>query len=105
MSERPELEPDDLVLPGGMPSSRPTPVSPKKAAEPPPSSRRTPRSASDSRATPSRRTSGKTQRRLSEREVILRALEEADWNRVKAAELSGIPRRTFYRRLKEYGIQ
>jgi DNA-binding NtrC family response regulator len=105
MSERPELEPDDLVLPGGLPSSRPAPVSPKKAAESPPSSRRAPRPAPESRAASSRRATGKTQRRLSEREVILRALEEADWNRVKAAELSGIPRRTFYRRLKEYGIQ
>ena len=102
MSERPELEPDDLILPCGLPSSLPAPA--KKPAEPPPSSRRAPRSAPDSRAAP-RSSSGKTQRRLSEREVILRALEAADWNRVKAAELSGIPRRTFYRRLREYGIQ
>ena len=28
-----------------------------------------------------------------------------NWNRVKAAQLVGMPRRTFYRRLKEYGIQ
>ena len=27
-----------------------------------------------------------------------------NWNRVRAAKLIGIPRRTFYRRLKEYGI-
>ncbi|HET9956432.1 MAG TPA: sigma 54-interacting transcriptional regulator [Polyangiaceae bacterium] len=40
-----------------------------------------------------------------ERERILEALKSCNWNRVKAAQLSGIPRRTFYRRLREYGIQ
>jgi transcriptional regulator with PAS, ATPase and Fis domain len=40
----------------------------------------------------------------SEKERILRALAACNWNRVKAAELTGIPRRTFYRRLKEFGI-
>jgi serine/threonine-protein kinase PknK len=39
-----------------------------------------------------------------EKERILRALAACNWNRVKAAELTGIPRRTFYRRLKEFGI-
>jgi transcriptional regulator with GAF, ATPase, and Fis domain len=43
--------------------------------------------------------------RRSERERIIEALEACNWNRVKAAELSGIPRRTFYRRLREYKIQ
>ncbi len=42
--------------------------------------------------------------RDSEKERILRALAACNWNRVKAAELTGIPRRTFYRRLKEFGI-
>jgi serine/threonine-protein kinase PknK len=41
----------------------------------------------------------------SERERILAALTAANWNRVKAAEIVGIPRRTFYRRLAKYGIQ
>ena len=40
-----------------------------------------------------------------ERERILEALNNCNWNRAKAAELVGIPRRTFYRRLKKYGIQ
>jgi DNA-binding NtrC family response regulator len=40
-----------------------------------------------------------------ERERILAALASCNWNRVKAAQLMGLPRRTFYRRLKEYGIQ
>jgi transcriptional regulator with GAF, ATPase, and Fis domain/tetratricopeptide (TPR) repeat protein len=41
----------------------------------------------------------------SEKDRILGALEKAGWNRLKAAQLCGIPRRTFYRRLREYGIQ
>jgi serine/threonine-protein kinase PknK len=39
-----------------------------------------------------------------ERRRILEALEAASWNRVRAAQKLGMPRRTFYRRLKEYGI-
>jgi transcriptional regulator with GAF, ATPase, and Fis domain/tetratricopeptide (TPR) repeat protein len=42
--------------------------------------------------------------RDSERERILKALAACNWNRVQAAKMSGIPRRTFYRRLKEFGI-
>jgi len=42
--------------------------------------------------------------RDAERERILLALAQCKWNRAKAAELAGLPRRTFYRRLKEYGI-
>ena len=43
--------------------------------------------------------------RRDERERILQALQACNWNRVQAAKISGIPRRTFYRRLREYGIQ
>jgi transcriptional regulator with GAF, ATPase, and Fis domain len=39
-----------------------------------------------------------------ERERILTALTESNWNRVQAAKLINLPRRTFYRRLKEFGI-
>jgi serine/threonine-protein kinase PknK len=39
-----------------------------------------------------------------ERERILSALTESNWNRVQAAKLINLPRRTFYRRLKEFGI-
>ncbi len=45
------------------------------------------------------------QHKQRERERILNALQSCNWNRVKAAQLVGMPRRTFYRRLKEYGIQ
>ncbi len=40
----------------------------------------------------------------ADKDRILAALTQAGWNRLKAAELLGIPRRTFYRRLREYGI-
>jgi transcriptional regulator with GAF, ATPase, and Fis domain len=39
-----------------------------------------------------------------EKKHILRALAACNWNRVQAAKQLGLPRRTFYRRLKEYGI-
>jgi DNA-binding NtrC family response regulator len=39
-----------------------------------------------------------------EKERILSALARCNWNRVQAAKMVGIPRRTFYRRLKDYGI-
>jgi transcriptional regulator with GAF, ATPase, and Fis domain len=42
--------------------------------------------------------------RDAEKEKILGALARCNWNRVQAAKMIGVPRRTFYRRLKEYGI-
>jgi transcriptional regulator with GAF, ATPase, and Fis domain len=39
-----------------------------------------------------------------EKQRILEALEAHNWNRVRAAKALGIPRRTFYRRLKQYDI-
>lgn len=43
--------------------------------------------------------------RVAEKAKILKALEAHNWNRVEVADALGIPRRTLYRRLKEYGIQ
>ncbi len=63
----------------------------------PDQSRSTPRSAP-------RAARSEAEYKDSEKERILRALAACNWNRVKAAELTGIPRRTFYRRLKEFGI-
>ena len=40
----------------------------------------------------------------AEKQRILEALEANGWNRAKAARTLDIPRRTFYRRLKEHGI-
>jgi transcriptional regulator with GAF, ATPase, and Fis domain len=131
MSERPELGPEDLDLPAsGRISSHDStrsqhraPSSPRAPARPapastrgaPPSSRSGPassRSVPSSRATISKhggRRKG-TQSHLEEhksveRERIVGALQACNWNRVKAAQMIGLPRRTFYRRLKEYGIQ
>jgi transcriptional regulator with GAF, ATPase, and Fis domain len=42
--------------------------------------------------------------KAQERRKILEALEATNWNRVRAAKQLGMPRRTFYRRLKEYDI-
>jgi hypothetical protein len=41
--------------------------------------------------------------REAEKTSILAALESCGWNRVQASKSLGIPRRTFYRRLYEYG--
>lgn len=39
-----------------------------------------------------------------ERARIVAALEKARWNKRKAADTLGMPRRTLYRRLHEYGL-
>jgi transcriptional regulator with GAF, ATPase, and Fis domain len=83
MSEEPELLPEDFEIPDGFRQSARDALPLKPAAK---------------KATTS-------QHRRDERERIIEALRSCNWNRVKAAELSGIPRRTFYRRLREYGIQ
>ena len=44
-------------------------------------------------------------RRAREKRRILEALEASGWNRSKAAEALGMPRRTFYRRLADHDIQ
>jgi transcriptional regulator with GAF, ATPase, and Fis domain len=91
MSEEDELMPEDFDLPE-LTSSRP--AAPEAAAPAPAPGQR--------RVGPKGTTS---EHFRGERERILEALRECNWNRVKAAELTGIPRRTFYRRLREYGIQ
>ena len=78
MGEGNELCLDDFALPD--------------ASRPSPSSHR------------SRAVKNRAEYKDSEKDRILRALAAANWNRVKAAQLVGMPRRTFYRRLKEFGI-
>jgi transcriptional regulator with GAF, ATPase, and Fis domain len=84
MSEDQELLPEDFEIPDGF---RVAPVGSSSSQMRPPKKSTT------------------SQHRRDERERIIEALRSCNWNRVKAAELSGIPRRTFYRRLREYGIQ
>ncbi len=43
-------------------------------------------------------------RRAAERQKIVDALEQVNWNKVKAATVLGMPRRTLYRRLKDFGL-
>jgi transcriptional regulator with GAF, ATPase, and Fis domain/serine/threonine protein kinase len=105
LSDEPEIEADDLDLPG-VPGIRRAPArsqesshhgrgrNAERISRPPVGS-----------GAPARRKSRLSDHRSDERERILKALQACNWNRVKAAKLSGIPRRTFYRRLREYGIQ
>jgi serine/threonine-protein kinase PknK len=85
LSDRPELLIEDFELPNARIGRAP------EAAAPSASSARVETSFDVHKA--------------GERERILAALASCNWNRVKAAQLIGLPRRTFYRRLKEYGIQ
>ncbi|MBF0272391.1 MAG: sigma 54-interacting transcriptional regulator [Magnetococcales bacterium] len=45
-----------------------------------------------------------TPRPQMEKEALMRALEEAQWKKKKAAKLLGVSRSTFYRKLEKYGI-
>jgi DNA-binding NtrC family response regulator len=85
LSDAPELSIEDFELPTGRPPRPPTAVveeAPAKELE-----------------------TSLDAHKAGERERILEALAACNWNRVKAAQIVGLPRRTFYRRLKEYGIQ
>ena len=104
LSERSELQLDDFEMPDGrvfsprVEASHHAPATETRKTttttnRPPRSSQRRPPKGTLS------------QHRADERESILKCLQSCNWNRVKAAEMSGIPRRTFYRRLREYGIQ
>jgi transcriptional regulator of acetoin/glycerol metabolism len=88
MSEGDEIAIDDLQLPD--------------VGRAPPSVSETVTRTGTTGAPP--RPRNKTEFKDSERDRILNALSSCNWNRVQAAKLIGIPRRTFYRRLKEYGI-
>jgi len=89
MSEGDEITVEDLQLPD---VGRPTGAVSETVVRsvPPPSGPHRPRN--------------KAEFKDSERDRILNALSSCNWNRVQAAKMIGIPRRTFYRRLKEYGI-
>jgi serine/threonine-protein kinase PknK len=93
MSEDLELDASDFDIPDGWVSGE---VMPRVVRE---------REAAPRGATIKLRKGGVSEHRRDERDRIMEALRASNWNRVKAAEISGIPRRTFYRRLREYGIQ
>jgi transcriptional regulator of acetoin/glycerol metabolism len=93
------LEPGDFEVPDGR-SFEPR-VAEDEAPRADPSSHTADRETANKRA----RKETLSRHRRDERERILQALQACNWNRVQAAKISGIPRRTFYRRLREYGIQ
>jgi DNA-binding NtrC family response regulator len=82
LSDAPELQPGDFELPEDVAPPARTSVSEVRTR---------PKSLDDAKE--------------QEKEKILEALTECNWNRAKAAKMIGMPRRTFYRRLKKYGIQ
>jgi len=115
LSDEAVLGPEDLDIPDGH-SFEPRPASrleedeefdEGEEDEPPPEAREARTTPAESRAAVARSTPKETlsRHRRDEREKIISALQACNWNRVQAAKLSGIPRRTFYRRLREYGIQ
>ena len=106
LSDRPELLPDDfdLPVPARRASGEASPPSPRSTSRSMPPSSRPPRSSKKSPAS-KRHADEPGRRRDGEKERILSALRACNWNRVKAAHMLGLPRRTFYRRLKEHGIQ
>jgi serine/threonine-protein kinase PknK len=99
LSDAPVLEPGDFEVPDGR-SFEPR-VAEDEAPQADPSSHAADRETANKRA----RKETLSRHRRDERERILQALQACNWNRVQAAKISGIPRRTFYRRLREYGIQ
>jgi serine/threonine-protein kinase PknK len=63
-----------------------------------------PAKASQAPSSPGVSPSSEAEFKGAERERILGALTASNWNRAQAAKMLGVPRRTFYRRLKEFGI-
>ncbi len=85
MSDGKEIGIDDLELPQAARGSEPA------------------RARRGSAAAPARLES-KSDYKAAERDRMVTALTACNWNRAKAAEMIGVPRRTFYRRLKEFGL-
>jgi serine/threonine-protein kinase PknK len=103
MSEASEITVDDLQLPDlgrAPPAISETVVRQSAGGSGAGTSSVTPPSPGGTKARPRTQAEFKD----SERDRILSALSSCNWNRVQAAKLIGVPRRTFYRRLKEYGI-
>ena len=97
LSEDLELDASDFDMPDGwVAGASSVPRAPREGI---------PREVAPRGAPTKPRKGGVSEHRREERDRIMEALRESNWNRVKAAEISGIPRRTFYRRLREYGIQ
>ena len=111
LSDQPDLDASDFSLPGGLPPPTNIPLPDDRYDDEEfdvevPSPVTVPPVAPGPPTTPAKRKRrAVSEHRAGERERILQALQACNWNRVKAAEMIGIPRRTFYRRLREYGLQ
>ncbi|MDB5213157.1 MAG: Fis family transcriptional regulator, partial [Myxococcaceae bacterium] len=102
LSEENEITIDDLDLPtASVRAGTATTAGPSSSTTVPAGHGETRTSAS---STSTVRARTQEEYRDAEKEKILAALTRCNWNRVQAAKMIGVPRRTFYRRLKEYGI-
>jgi serine/threonine-protein kinase PknK len=100
MSDRSEMPPEDIELPAPLHLGLPATASARPTA---PGGGRTRTLLSPGQPASGRATS-QAEFKAAERERILSALTACNWNRLAAAKMIGVPRRTFYRRLKEFGI-
>jgi DNA-binding NtrC family response regulator len=104
MSEEDEIATGDLDLPAVGPPVLPAAIANARtnagASSPPPPMRAASAISGAAQGVPGNQAEFKA----NERERILSALAACNWNRVQAAKMIGVPRRTFYRRLKEFGI-
>jgi transcriptional regulator with GAF, ATPase, and Fis domain len=96
MSDASEIPADDVELPA--------PLHVSVGTRTPPSSDGRGRAMPSPAQPAGGRASSQAEFKAAERERILSALTACNWNRVAAAKMLGVPRRTFYRRLKEFGI-
>ena len=94
MSEGHEIGADDIDLPSA----------PPRGAGHSRTSNGSERAEGRTSARPPRAESS-VEHKAAEKERILGALAACNWNRLQAARMIGLPRRTFYRRLKEFGIE
>src|SRR5690606_28965806 len=85
LSDAPELGPEDFELPSADRAPSPDSLT----------------TISEVRARPQTADAAKRQDKVR----ILEALGESGWNRDQAGKMVGRPRRTFFCRLKQYGIQ
>jgi serine/threonine-protein kinase PknK len=100
MSDRTEMPAEDVELPAPLHAGASSPP----AGRPAPSGDARGRTPLSPAQQASGRATSQAEFKAAERERILSALTACNWNRLAAAKMIGVPRRTFYRRLKEFGI-
>jgi serine/threonine-protein kinase PknK len=100
LSDQAEIDVEDLDLPDshGHERSRPPSAEPEDSEEAPSA----PSGPGEARPAARQTLSSHLN---DEKARIAEALAACNWNRVRAAEMLGMPRRTFYRRLKQYQLQ